>query len=280
VRYIRVNTERELIDRLSETGAVILCGGTDLLVKMRAGTVCPELLLDVSEMESLKGITEANGHVEIGAATTEAGLLAAPLIQARLPLLATVLTKLGSVQIRNRGTLGGNLVNASPAADSAIPLLLYDAELRIVGPDGERSISVEEFLVGPGRTSLRAGEFVRTVRIPVPKAPFRAFYHKVGKRQALTIAIASLGALVRLEGTRVAEARFSAGSVAPTALRLHRLEQRLRGADLRIETIETARSIAAESVSPIDDVRATAAYRRAVTGDLVARFLYRLWDRQ
>jgi len=274
MRYRRVTDEQTLLDGLAEPGGVILCGGTDLLVKMRRGLTCPELLLDVSELETLRGIRRSGPAIEIGAATPESEILASPLVRSSLPLLAAALRKLGSVQIRNRGTLGGNLVNASPAADSAIPLLLYEGNLVLVGPKGERIVAVEAFFVGPGKTVLEPGEFVRTIRIPVPDNEFTTFYHKVGKRQALTIAIASVGALIRTDGARFAEVRFAAGSVAPTPVRLRAVEKRLAQATVGEDVLEEARRLAAGSVSPITDIRASANYRQQVIGDLVVRALW------
>jgi len=273
MHYLRVGSVEELLIALRGDGAVILCGGTDLLVKIRSGLAAPEILVDISDLESLRGIIDVDGALEIGAATTEQDLLGSRIVRDRLPLLAGALEVLGSVQIRNRGTLGGNLANASPAADSAVPLLLYDADVVLRSEDGERTLPVESFLVGPGRTALRQGEFIRALRVPAPGGAFVPFFHKIGKRRALTIAIASVGALLRVEGGRVAEARLGAGSVAPVPLRLHRVEEHLRGACLTKETIDEARRIAIESVSPIDDVRAPAEYRRAVVGELVSRAL-------
>jgi CO/xanthine dehydrogenase FAD-binding subunit len=273
MRYQRVADEAELLAALSDPSAAILSGGTDLLVKIRGGLVHPGLLVDVGRLPTLRGIRRTGDAIEIGAAVPESEVLASPVVLDALPLLATALRALGSVQIRNRGTLGGNLVNASPAADSAIPLLLYDAELVLVGDSGERTVPLEGFIVGPGRTALGSGEFVRTVRVPIPKTAYGAFYHKVGKRRALTIAIASLGALLQTEGGRIAEARFAAGSVAPTPTRLRAVEAHLRGAPLTDEAIAEAKRLAIEAVSPISDVRATAEYRSRVVGDLVARAL-------
>jgi len=273
VRYRRVTDERDLAAALREPGAAILAGGTDLLVKIRAGFVRPELLVDIDPVATLRGIRRTASAVEIGAGVPESDVLASPIVRKDLPLLATALRALGSVQIRNRGTLGGNLVNASPAADSAIPLLLYNAELDLVGPGGERTLPVELFLLGPGTTALAPGEFIRTIRVPVPTAVARGFYHKVGRRRALTIAIASLGARIRLEDARIAEARFAAGSVAPTPIRLRTVEDALRGSTLSDETIANAGRLASASVSPISDVRAPAAYRAQVIGELVSAAL-------
>jgi len=271
MRYLRIGSEESLLEHLGEEGAAIIAGGTDLLVKMRSGIVSPRLVLDISELQTLHGISLDEGCISIGAATTEAELSASPLIRERLPLLSRVLRVIGSPQIRNRGTIGGNLANASPAADSAIPLLLYDASLILVSRDGERTVPVDGFFRGPGRTSLDKGEFIRRIRIPVPTQRSVAFFHKVGKRKALTIAIASLGSLIRIEDGIIAEARFAAGSVAPTPIRLRRLEEDLKGRKPDEELMRRARKIAIQSVSPIDDIRSSALYRKTVIGDLAVR---------
>jgi CO/xanthine dehydrogenase FAD-binding subunit len=231
------------------------------------------VLLDVRRIPALQGIRRTETAIEIGAAVPESELLASPAVCQTLPLLATALRGLGSVQIRNRGTLGGNLANASPAADSAVPLLLYDAEVDLVSNGGRRTVPLQGFFLGPGRTVLEQGEFIRTVRVPMPEAEYRTFYHKVGKRRALTIAIASLGALIRVDKGSIREARFAAGSVAPVPLRLHAVEERLRGSAPTEEAIAAARRLAIEAVSPISDVRATSDYRSEVIGGLVQRAL-------
>lgn len=273
LRYLKVNSTEELLAHSGKPGSMILCGGTDLVVKMRSGLVSPTLLLDISDLALLREIRKTEDRVDIGAAVTESELLDSDVIREHLPLLPIVLEKLGCVQIRNRGTLGGNLVNASPAADSAIPLLLYDAEAILQSGQGERLLQVEEFLVGPGKTALAEGEFLRAISIPIPRAPFIPYFHKVGRRRALTIAIASLGALLRVQDKVVEEIRLAAGSVAPTPLRLRQVEDRVKGEHLTASLIAEARDLAAHSVFPIDDIRASADYRRAVVADLFARFL-------
>ena len=273
MRYQRVANEQELLEGLSQPGAAILCGGTDLLIKMRAGVSQPELLLDITHVESLRGIRAQGSNLEIGAATLESDIIHSTLVSEHVPLLGTVLRQLGSVQIRNRGTLGGNIVNASPAADGVIPLLLYDSEIQIVASEGERWIRLEDFFTGPGRTTLKHGEFVRTIRLPLPNARFSPFFHKVGKRNALTIAIASLGTLIRLDGDVIHELRVAAGSVAPTPLRLRAIEEQLTGRILEQTLIAEARELAVNSISPISDVRASADYRKNVVGDLLVRTL-------
>ncbi len=271
--YVKVKSLSELLDRLVEPGAAVLCGGTDLVVKMRGGLVSPRLLLDVSDLPDLRGIRETGGRVEIGAATTEAEILESEVVRRRFPILVSVLSQLGSVQIRSRGTLGGNLVNASPAADSAIPLLLLDAEVVALGKAGERRIPIESFFKGPGRTALALGEVVRAVSIPLGRADLLPSFHKIGRRKALIIAIASLGALTTAKGGVLEEVRLAVGSVAPTPLRLRAVEAEVRGKRITPGLVAEARALTARLISPIDDVRASAAYRREVTADLVARHL-------
>jgi CO/xanthine dehydrogenase FAD-binding subunit len=273
VRYQRVDSERELLDGLSQPGAAILCGGTDVIVKMRAGIMRPEILFDIARLESLRGIRVEGSNLEIGAATLESDVLHSSLVGEHVPLLGSVLRQLGSVQIRNRGTLGGNIVNASPAADGAIPLLLYDTEILLVGANGERWVRLEDFFIGPGRTTLESGEFVRTLRLPIPADGFNMFFHKVGKRNALTIAIASLGTLLRLKGDVIDDLRVAVGSVAPTPKRLREIENRLIGRTLDDSTISEARELVVQAISPISDVRASAGYRKNVIGDLLVRAL-------
>jgi len=272
--YVKIKTVQDLIDRIEGQNVRILCGGTDLVVKMRAGAIDPQVLLDISDTEDLRGISEEKDAVTIGAATTVSEIIADPVVAEKLPLLQTVLRTLGSTQIRNRATLGGNLVNASPAADSAIPLLLYQALVNISGVRGDRVVEIEDFLIAPGKTALESDEFVRSVSIPVPQAAFKPFFHKVGRRKAMIIAIASLGALVNAKDDKIDEIRLAAGSVAPRPIRLHELEDNLAGKAITADLIEQAKLAAVHAVSPIDDVRASADYRREVIGELVARVLH------
>lgn len=273
MQYLRVTSVNDLLERLSAPGSAILCGGTDLWVKIRAGLAAPETLLDISDLDELRAVQLVDGSIEIGAAVPEEDLLRSPILAEHLPLLVDVLRVLGSTQIRNRGTLGGNLVNASPAADSAIPLLLYEASVLLQRAGGERTVPLSEFFRAPSKTALDRGEFVRCLRVPVPGRSFTTFFHKVGKRRALTIAIASVGALLDVDDGRVVQARFAAGSVAPVPLRLEAVERLLVGSRLDANVIAEARTAALESVSPISDVRASADYRREVVADLVVRAL-------
>lgn len=276
MRYTRVRDEEELLEALSEPGATILCGGTDLLVKMRAGTVTPNYLLDISTVASLQGLRLHDGWLEIGAATPVSDVMRSPLVQSTAPLLVTALRQLGSVQIRNQATLGGNLVNASPAADSAVPLLLYDAEVNVSGRDGSRWMRVEEFVVGPGKTQCAPGEVVRAVRLPKTAIPTQSFYRKIGRRNAMTIAIASVAMLAWMDEDRLVDVRLAAGSVAPTPVRLRAAEQTLTGMRLTEDAVVEALANVQRIISPISDLRAPAIYRAHAVNALIRRALGRL----
>jgi CO/xanthine dehydrogenase FAD-binding subunit len=273
VDYVRVASLAELSEALSSDGATLIAGGTDLMVKIRAGSARPRLLVDISRVDALREISTRPSGLTIGSAVLIAEILAAPTVSTDYPLLAAVLRSLGSAQIRNRATLGGNLANASPAADSPLALLAYEARVTLAGAGTERELPLHEFFLGPGRTALHRGEYIRSIDLPAPRTDWKVFFHKVGRRRALTIAITSVAGLVALRGRAVVDVRLAAGSVAPTPLRLRGVEDLVRGQELDEERIAAAHAAAFREISPIDDVRATAIYRRTVTADLIARFL-------
>lgn len=254
--------------RYLEEGGRPLAGGTDLLVAIRKGQEKPELLVYVGELPELRVLRESPEGLEIGAALTHAELLAHPATE-RFPILRAVLRTLGSPAIRAMGTLGGNLVTASPAGDSLVALYLLEARVRLVGPRGERELPVPEFIVGPRKTALERGELVRSVFLPYPEGNPRSFFRKVGRRRALLIAVASLGALVWVRDGRVERARLALGSVAPTVLRPREVEEALVGRPLAPAAWEDLVPVLSAATQPISDLRATAEYRRKVAGRLL-----------
>ena len=271
--YLRVTSEAELAAALREDGAVFLAGGTDLLVKMRAGALRPRLLVDAARVDSLRQLSDRPDGLWIGSGARLEDVLASDAVRRDYPLLAAVLHSLGSVQIRNRATLGGNLANASPAADGVLALIAYDGKVALATQTGERTLDVSEFVRGPRRTALAAGEYIRSIWLPAPRSDWVPFFHKVGRRQALTIAIASVGGLLAERDGVIVDVRVVAGSVAPAPLRLHPVEDLVVGRPVDRTLLATASEAARKAVAPIDDVRASAPYRRDVIGDLVARFL-------
>ncbi len=259
----------------------IVAGATDLLSAPRDAGFADRHLLDVSRLPELLGIREQDGWLEIGAATTFAEVARSPAITAVLPALATAAAGVGSPAIRNRATLGGNLVTASPCADSAPPLLALGARVVLISLRGRRELPLPAFITGYRRTALCRDELLATVRIPRPAADLRQTYRKVGARRAQAIAKLSLAACARRDPDgRLREVRLAAGSVAPAPLLLAGTMSLLEGRRLMPESVDglaaAAAAAAAAEVQPITDLRSTAEYRRVVTARLVARFLREL----
>ena len=258
----------------AEPQAAVYAGGTDLLVKLRQGLVDSSRLVCLERIEELKGVQERSDEVFIGASSTHTYVLANPVIQNNFPVLKKALQVLGSPAIRNMGTIGGNICTASPAADSLPPLYVLDAGVEIRSKNGPRRMALKEFILGPGRISLRPGEIVSGVW--VKKAPGYNVHHyeKVGQRRALAISIASLAGLLRVtENGVIEEARFAWGSVGPTIITSPEAEKALVGNRLSRPILEKAACLARSAVEPIDDVRASAKYRRLVSGNLMVRLL-------
>lgn len=266
----------ELFTALQEPDAQVLAGGTDLLVRLRAqrkeGRALPGALVRLDGIEALRGVTQqGDGAVRLGAACTHAELLAHPLVRAELPELAAALAELGSPPIRNMGTLGGNVCTASPAGDCLPPLTVLGAEVELASRVGTRRMALAEFITGPGRTRLAPGEVLAAVLVP-PARNFQVrHFEKVGRRGALAVAVVSLAALLRLERGRVAEARLAWGSVGPTIWRCPEAEAALVGRKPTLTALSAAAALVRENIRPIDDVRASADYRRQVAGNLLLR---------
>ena len=253
-------------------GGRILAGGTDLLVQLRETEVRPSALFSLDRLEPLRRVEETAAGIFIGAAVTHEQLRTLPVIKERLPLLQAALSVLGSPPIRHSGTLGGNLCTASPAGDTLPPLYVINARVDISGPAGARRVPIAEFIQGPGRTILGAGEIVTGVYVGWPAANSLSAYYKVGKRKALAIAVASMAALWEETADHTVKTMALAwGSVGPTILRLTNVEEFLQGKVLTDEVLRQAGELAAESVSPIDDIRGSAAYRRRLAANLLLR---------
>ena len=267
VEIVRPKDLREASSLVRE-GGMPLAGGTDVFVRVRKGLWDPPFLVYIGELPQLRGIEPREGGVEVGAAVTHAELLRSPLA-AQLPVLRLALSTIGAPAIREMGTIGGNVANASPAGDSLIPLYLLEARVNLVGPEGERSLPMEDFILGPGKTALRPGEIIRSLWIPFPEGKPLPYFRKVGRRRALVIAVASLGALFWLRDGVVEKARLALGSVAPTVLRPREVEKALIGKPLDPELLRPIADELSRLVNPISDIRATAAYRRRVAGNLL-----------
>ena len=271
----RPSTLPEALGIRASRGALPFAGGTDLMVRLRrgAGTVptftAPVLFLD--RVAELRGLTLDPGALEIGAMTTLAELADSPMTH---PALRDALLNIGGPALRNIATLGGNICNASPAADTLPFLYAFDARVKLVSEAGERIIALSEFITGPGRVDLTPAEILRSILVPAWE-PEVVFWRKVGTRKANALTKVSIAAFADVEEGRVLAARIALGAVAPTVIRLRGTEERLRGVALEkiLEAGEGLRAECARAVRPIDDQRSTAEYRSRVAENLALAFL-------
>lgn len=275
-RYFRPKKVEEAIAVLSSEGpgAYALAGGTDVVVKMRSGAIRPTMLVDLGRL-GLGGIHPAQDAVVIGATCTMAEIRRHPVIRAEMPVLAEAAARLGANQIQHMATLGGNLCNASPAADGACALMALEARVMIRSPRGVRSLLLAEFLVGPAKTALEPGELLQSVSVPRRRGAGRMVqsFHKMGGRNALVCSLAAVGGVTVLDGDRVVESRLSLAAVGPTVLRAARAEGLLKGERLTPELARTAAAAAAADTRPIDDHRASGQYRQRLVAALVRSHL-------
>lgn len=253
-------------------GALFLSGGTDIFVKMKNGSLSVKTLIDIGNLDSLTGIVEEEGEIVIGAACKVSDIERAAIIKEKIPVLAESAHTLGSPQVRNLATIGGNICNASPSADLIPALLVLDAKLEITGAKGECLIPVVEFFQGPGSTILSAGEMLKAIRIPVPHGDISAIYLKQSLKQSMDIAVVGVALLVK--GKDVVEfCRIGLGAVAPTPLRAYEAEKYLTNKRIDTESIARTALLAKEACRPIDDVRTTAAYRAKIVEVMTKRGL-------
>lgn len=254
---------------------VLMAGGTDLLVRLRKEAVQPPLLICLEKIAELQVIRDEGARFFLGAGVTHQKLLSAEAIADKLPLLPTAAGQLGSPPIRHSGTIGGNLCSASPAGDLLPALYLLDGVVEIRGKNSARSLPMADFILGPGKTALHPGEIVTGVTVAAPPAGAASAYYKVGKRKALAIAVVSLAAVwsVARDG-KIADIKLAWGSVGPTVIRLPEVEGLLAGKALSTETLQQAAQMVYSRLTPIDDLRASAEYRRKVAGNLLLKLAW------
>jgi CO/xanthine dehydrogenase FAD-binding subunit len=247
-------------------------GGTDVMVLLEAGKLPHRRFLSVWKLPELRGIEATPDYVTLGALTTYTDVRRSEVLSREFPLLCRAAAETGSIATQNRGTLGGNIANASPAADSPPALFVYNAELELVSANGSRWVPYHGFWTGYKQIALKANELIRRIRLPRAKQSWRHYYRKVGTRRAQAISKVCLAAAARIDGTRIADVRIALGSVAPTVLRAIETEKVLRGEKLTPVTLRAAQDSLAREIAPIDDMRSTARYRRRVAQNLLAEF--------
>lgn len=263
---------------LTERGAAlkVIAGGTDLMVLMNAQQLDAAEFLDLWRVDELRGIADEGERLRIGALTTYTQLIGSPLVQRHVPALVAASRTIGAIQIQNRGTLGGNVVNASPAGDSLPVLAAYDAEIEIGSARGARRVPFNQFYTGYRRTMLEPDELVLAVRVPKLQTGERDFFWKVGTRRAQAISKTVLAVKAKAADGVIESISIGVGSVAPTVIRAPQTEALLTAAPLTPMLIDHARQLIAREVAPITDLRSTEHYRRTVTGNVLVKFLRQL----
>jgi carbon-monoxide dehydrogenase medium subunit len=257
-------------------GGRFLAGGTDLVIAMKEKGLVPKYVVDLKRIPGLCGIREnGDGSISIGALTTMRDIETSALIVKKYPFLALSAAEVGSIQIRNRATIGGNMANATPSADVAPGLIALNALAKISGPDGERSVPLEEFFRGPGQTVMTASEILTEINIPKTSPRLVGEYIKFSPREMMDLAYVGVAVAYALgENDRRCEGvRVVLGAVAPTPIRARRAEAAVEGQVLTEAAAERAGEIAAEEAKPISDVRSSADYRRAMVGAMTKRAL-------
>jgi CO/xanthine dehydrogenase FAD-binding subunit len=248
-------------------------GGTDLMVLLEAGKLPHHNYLNIWPLRELRGIEITDDHVTLGALTTYTEVQANDVLRREFPMLCQAASETGGLAIQNRGTLGGNIVNASPAADSPPALLAYNAEIELVSSNGSRWLAYDSFHTGYKQMNIRADELLLRIRLPRQTAELKHYYRKVGTRKAQAISKVCLAAVARVADGRIADTRIAVGSVAPVVLRCKQTENALRGNELNDDTMTLARATLTSEIAPIDDVRSTANYRLRVAANLLVDFL-------
>src|SRR5580704_14025878 len=247
-------------------------GGTDLMVLLEAGKLPHHRFLSVWKLPELRGIEETPAHMTLGALTTYTETRRNQILAREFPLLCRAAAETGSVATQNRGTLGGNIANASPAADSPPALIVYDAEIEVVSVSGARFLPYASFHTGYKRMNLQEGELIRAIRLPRVRAGHKQYFRKVGTRRAQAISKICFAGTARVEAARIADVRIALGSVSPAVLRAVRAEELLRGQRLGSVDLRGAQDALGAEIAPIDDMRSTARYRRSVARNLLAEF--------
>jgi len=276
--YLAPTSLEQALDCLAGGDVTILAGGTDVMPQSQAGKLkFKRTLMNIRRIPELIGVAPQGGDLCIGALTTITELLDNALVQRHLPVLADACNHFASDQIRNAATLGGNICNASPAGDTLIPLLVLDARVELAsksrGKLHWRSLPLAEFFTGPGKTRRAPDELLVGVRIPLPGPGRAAWFHKFGTRPALDISTISIGIAGTLRQGALFDVRVAFGAVAPTVVRAPLTERALEGKRLDPDVIAKVAQTARDEVKPIDDVRATAWYRKELIHNMTKRML-------
>lgn len=265
----------EALERLAGEPGVWrpFAGGTDLMVLLEAGKLEHRNYINIRHLKDLRSIEVNDQYVTLGSLTTYTDVQAHPVLREHFPMLCMAANQTGGLAIQNRGTLGGNIANASPAADSPPALLAYDAELELLSAEGSRWVSYAGFHTGYKQMIIRPDELLARIRLPRTTNNLKQYYRKVGTRKAQAISKVCFAAVMQTNGQHVEDVRIALGSVAPIPIRCVKTEAVLRGQPINQLLLEAVRAELAREIAPIDDLRSTANYRATVSLNLLEDFL-------
>jgi CO/xanthine dehydrogenase FAD-binding subunit len=263
--------------------AKVLAGGTDLIVQMKNGNACPAVIVDAKKIPELNRLDWDDGKsLYIGAAVPLSKIITYPPVMQKISILYQACSIIGSMQLRNRGTVGGNICNAAPSADSVPPLICLGAKAIVAQLEGTRIVPLDIFFQGPGKTALAPNELLVGIEVPAPPTHYSGCYLRHTPRQDMDIAVVGVASFLVFasQKNRCQEARIVLGAVAPTPIRVPRAESILAGRVLTEEAIEDAAERAMEAARPISDIRGSAEYRKEIVKVLTRRTLKRAWETQ
>ncbi|MBW2064554.1 MAG: xanthine dehydrogenase family protein subunit M [Deltaproteobacteria bacterium] len=274
MEYVTTRNLDEALQALEqwEGRAKLLAGGTNLIPNMRAKLVSPDVIINLCEIQDMKEIREEGGVVRIGALATMNEIASSKIIGECCPILASAARQLGNPLTRNRATVGGNLADASPAADTAPPLLALEARIHAARSGRkEREIPLDQFFLGPRETVLGPEEIISHITLAKPKDPSRGSHIKLGLRNAMAISVASIATMLEMDGDVCTKARVALGAVAPRPIRAYGVEKMLEGKRIDEDLIGECSQLIKKEINPISDIRASAEYRTLVTSVLFRR---------
>jgi len=276
--YVKPKDLKEAIDLIQEDGVWPIAGGTNLLVDIRERSLRPKEVVDILDLDELRTLTETDSSIEIGSCLTMTDLEKSDIIRRRAPILVQAASSLGSPQIRNRATIGGNILSASPAADCVVALVALDAEVSLKNASGTRVLPLLDFMVGPGLTHIQKDELLTHILLKESGLKRKGLFFKLGRRNALAISFINVAIMAGFDhaSKKWDSARIALGAVAPTAVRARKAEEWLLNKPLDENLVAEAASMAASECTPISDIRASENYRRAMVEVYVARALMQI----
>lgn len=254
----------------------LIAGGTNVIPGMRAKTLKPEILIDISHLKNLSYIKEEKKRIRIGGLTTISELASSKIVQDHAPILTEAANQLGNPLVRNRATIAGNLADASPAADTAVPLLALEAMIITERNGGKREIPIDQFFLGPNQTVLKPDEMIREIVFPKPDPKSKMAYIKLGLRNAMAISVVSIAILMEREREECKKVRIALGAVAPKPIRAYGVEAILTNKKIMMELVAACCEKVGREMNTISDIRASAEYRRSMASVLLKRVLHQM----